>query len=61
MTVLRLIAAAIAGWLLWGWLAGRIGAGSDRSQSPGGDRDEPYRGLTDQPIEDAEYEDISRK
>ncbi|MDD3642737.1 MAG: hypothetical protein PHQ19_04650 [Candidatus Krumholzibacteria bacterium] len=63
MTLFRLIAAAIAGWILWGWLSRRFGGDADGrgAMSSGGGRDETYGELTDQPIEDAEYEDISRK
>jgi hypothetical protein len=60
MTLLRLIAAAIAGWLLWSWLFRR--SGGDGSATPRGkDPGERYGDLTDQPIEDADFEDIPRR
>jgi len=63
MTVLRLILLAVAGWLIWSMLARRTG-GSARTRTGRRTPDateERYRELTDQPIEDAEFEDISRE
>ena len=63
MTFLRLILLAVAGWLIWSLFTRRSGGtartGSGR-HAPAG-TDERYRELTDQPIEDAEFEDLSRK
>jgi hypothetical protein len=60
MTLLRVIAAAIAGWFLWSWLfrpRGREGGTAPPQSGP----HERYRDLTDQPIEDADFEDIPRR
>lgn len=63
MVLLRLIAAAVAGWLVWKWLLRPRGrSGEDRRASAAdARRDERYRELTDQPIEDADFEEIRRE
>jgi hypothetical protein len=60
MTLLRLIAAVVAGWLLWSWLFSRRRDEKAAPPSETGEGDR-YSDLTDQPIEDADFEDIPRR
>lgn len=60
--MLRLIAAILFGWIIARWVAGRLrGDGTAAAGRRRGQENSRYRDLTDQPIDDAEYEDLSRK
>lgn len=59
MTLLRTVLFIVIGWYLIKWLArwisgGNTGAGSRK----GAQRNDRYESLTDQKIDDADYEDL---
>lgn len=59
MTLLRTVLFILIGWYLIKWLVrwiscGKPGAGSGK----GAQRDDRYESLTDQKIDDADYEDL---
>ncbi len=59
MTFLRIVLLAVLGWYLLRWLAGWLSGGSRTKRDAGRDKDpERYGDLTDQSIDDADYEDL---
>ena len=62
MLMLRFMAAIVLGWIIARWVAGKLRGNGSSASGTRRAREQPrYRDLTDQPIDDAEYEDISRK
>ena len=60
MTLLRIIFFIVIGWYLIKWLARWISGGSGEAGSKtDGHRKDGYDSLTDQKIDDADYEDLS--
>ena len=60
MTLLRIIFFIVIGWYLIKWLARWISGGSGETGRKGDRRrEDEYGKLTDQKIDDADYEDLS--
>ncbi len=59
MTLLRTVLFIVIGWYLIKWLARWISGGSPGAGSgKGAQRNDRYESLTDQKIDDADYEDL---
>ncbi len=60
LSLLRIIFFIVIGWYLIKWLARWISGGSGETGSKkNGQREDVYGSLTDQKIDDADYEDLS--